>query len=187
LRSVALLDLNRAPRDAAKYDAAEQAHRPRHTSLRPSRNLLGLPAEAAFKALASTPEGLSEAEAGVRKRRLAGQALSHQSAEPAPKLLRQCSSSIVLILIGAALLAGVPGDVGDCLIILGIVVASGLLSVWQEFGAGRAIVHLLGRVAVKASFLRSGQLTSVSLDAVIPGDIALLAAGDLVPGDGLLL
>ena len=147
-----------------------------------------LPAEEAFKALESTPEGLSEAEAGDRKRRLSGQTLSKQNVEPAPKLLlRQFASPIVLILIGAALLSAVLGDVGDCLIILGIVVASGLLSFWQEFGAGRAIAHLLGQVAVKANVLRAGQLISVPMDAVVPGDIALLAAGDLVPGDGLLL
>jgi Mg2+-importing ATPase len=75
----------------------------------------------------------------------------------------------------------------DAGIILGIVVVSGLLSFWQERGATNIVQRLLAIVQVNATVLRDGLSADIPVEQVVPGDMVLLTAGDLIPGDGLIL
>ena len=102
-------------------------------------------------------------------------------------LARQFLSPIIIILVIATVLAMVLGDLVDSIIILVIILLSGLLGFWQERGAGRAIAALLATVEIKAEVYRDGAIQSVPISAVVPGDVAQLAAGDLVPGDSIVL
>jgi Mg2+-importing ATPase len=138
--------------------------------------------------LGSSPNGLSNAEAA---RRLAGQG-SGQRTVPrgrasAALLVSQFRSPITLLLIVAAVLSLLLGDTTDGLIILGIIVVSGLLGFWQEHRAADAVERLLARVRTKATVLRQGAHADVPVEAVVPGDIVLLAAGDIIPGDARIL
>ena len=72
-------------------------------------------------------------------------------------LLAQFKSPIILILLFAAVLSLFLGEATDALIILAIVLASGLLGFWQEWGAADAMKKLLALVQTKASVLRDGQ------------------------------
>jgi Mg2+-importing ATPase len=102
-------------------------------------------------------------------------------------LLNQFKSPIIVILVAAAVLSSFLGDALDAVIILVIVLLSGLLGFWQERGAADAVAKLLALVQVKATVLRDGQVKDIPHDAVVPGDIAVLAAGDSIPGDCLVL
>jgi Mg2+-importing ATPase len=102
-------------------------------------------------------------------------------------LLRQISSPIVLLLIGATVLSAFLGDEIDAAIILAIVVASAVLGFLQERGAVHAVRALLDSVRVHADVVRDGVEREVSFEEVVPGDVVLLRAGDLVPGDCRLL
>ena len=84
----------------------------------------------------------------------------------------------------AALLAGEWVDA--CLTLL-IVAASSAIGTWREFDAGRAIEKLKSLVVAKARVLRDGQSVQIPSSQVVPGDVVLLAAGSLIPADGLLL
>ena len=77
------------------------------------------------------------------------------------------------------------GDVADTVIILTIVLISSLLGFWQERGAANAVVELLKMVSLHCSILRDGKARELPLDAVVPGDIVLLSAGDVIPADSL--
>ena len=72
-------------------------------------------------------------------------------------------------------------------IILVIILASSLLGFWQERGATNAVERLLAVVQTKATVLRDGNRKDIPVEGVVPGDIALLSAGDLIPGDCLVL
>ena len=137
--------------------------------------------------LQSTPQGLTRLEA---QRRLGGSAVMGQS-HPLWKvillLLSQFKSPIILILIIAALLSLFLKDTLDAVIILGIVLVSGLLGFWQERGAADAVQKLLAVVQVKATCERDGEPIEIQTEAVVPGDIVLLHAGDIVPADCLIL
>lgn len=102
-------------------------------------------------------------------------------------LVRQFTSPIVLMLIAATLISLVLGDFTDGLIILAIVFASGLLSFWQERAASRAMSALLARVAVMVEVRRDGTMQSIPIEQVVSGDVVMLNAGDVIPGDSRVL
>ena len=100
--------------------------------------------------------------------------------------IAQFKSPIILILIGAAIVAFVVQDHSDATLILAIVLASGLLGFWQEHSASQAIAQLRALVQTTVRVLRDGVETHVPLAEVVPGDVAILSAGAIVPGDACL-
>jgi Mg2+-importing ATPase len=100
---------------------------------------------------------------------------------------RQFLSPITAILVVAALVAIATGDLVDGSIILGIVVCSALLGSWQEGRAADAVAALLQEVQVTVHLRRSGRELDVPVAEVLPRDEITLAAGDVIPGDCLLL
>jgi P-type Mg2+ transporter len=101
--------------------------------------------------------------------------------------LSQFKSPIILILIFATGLSFALGNVVDACIILTIVIISGVLGFWQEYGATNAVAKLLAIVQIKAAVLRDEKEIEVPVDDIVPGDIVILNAGDIVPGDCLLV
>jgi Mg2+-importing ATPase len=101
-------------------------------------------------------------------------------------LISQFKSPIILILLFATGLSFFLHDKADALIILVIVLVSGLLGFWQEYGASSAIEKLLSIVQTKVSVMRDGVAAEVPLEQIVPGDIVVLNAGDIIPGDGLV-
>ena len=101
-------------------------------------------------------------------------------------LISQFKSPIILILFVATGLSFFLHDKVDALIILLIVLASGMLGFWQEYGASNAVEKLLSIVQIKVSVMRDGIVKEVPQEQIVPGDIVVLDAGDIIPGDGLV-
>lgn len=140
------------------------------------------------KALESTSRGLGGEEAAARLRRCGPNTLKAQGESRISVLLwRQVSSPVVLILLAAAGISFAVRDAPDGIIILCIVLISAFLGFWQEFRAESAVAGLQKLVAVQADVLRDGQVVRVAMEEVVPGDVALLAAGSSIPADGRLL
>lgn len=144
--------------------------------------------EALLERLGSSPSGLTSGDAceglarfGANRLRTKGRATAFAL------LLGQFKSPIVLILIGAAILSIFLQDATDAAIILGIVLASGLLGFWQERGAANAVEKLRSVGETKARVLRDGAEVLVPFEEIVPGDVVLLSAGAIVPGDCRLL
>ena len=132
----------------------------------------------------SRQAGLSEEEAGSLLARFGPNVLAGPRRVHAPTLLlRQFSSPLVLILVGAALLSFGLASVADGLIILTIVVAGGLLGFWQERGAARSIEQLLKTVQLTTVVLRQNQPITIPSQGVVPGDVVVLSAGAHIPAD----
>jgi Mg2+-importing ATPase len=145
-------------------------------------------AERVFQRLASAPNGLTSTEARVRLARFGANRLKTKTRATAfILLLGQFKSPIVLILIGAATLSIFLQDATDAGIILGIVLVSGGLGFWQEYGAANAVDKLRAVVETKARALRDGAEVLVPLEEIVPGDVVLLSAGAIIPGDCRLL
>ncbi len=147
-----------------------------------------VPQEDLLHRLRSTPQGISAEEA---RRRLVG-GPSHMIkagrwTRALSLLVAQFKSPIILILVFAAVLSLFLGEASDALIILSIVLASGLLGFWQEWGAADVLEKLLALVQTRASVLRDGRPVDVPSEQVVPGDVVLLHAGDVIPGDGRVL
>jgi Mg2+-importing ATPase len=138
------------------------------------------------QALSSTPAGLSTVEAGARARK-GGVEQPHDQRTQLVLLLRQFASPITFILVFATIVAASLGEVVDAAIILAIILLSGLLSFWQEYGASRAVEELLASVQLTAEVVRDGLHVFVPADEVVAGDVVVVDTGDLVPADCMLL
>lgn len=135
--------------------------------------------------LGSSREGLSAAEALRRRSGITGK----QSAllKDAKLFVRQLSNPLMLLLLGAVVLSNLLGDSPDSLIILLIVGSSALLSFIQERNAGKVVARLQEMLAVQCTVVREGVSQEVPLKQVVPGDVLQLKAGDMIPGDCIIL
>jgi P-type Mg2+ transporter len=140
------------------------------------------------KTLSSSAIGLSGAESDARLKKYGPNTLKTNRHSSALILfLSQFKSPITILLIAAVLLSMGLGEYTDAVIILIIVMISSLLGFWQEKGAARAIEELLKMVQIHCRIVRNGSEQELPLTLVVPGDVTILSAGDIVPGDSLLL
>ncbi|MEI2687500.1 MAG: cation-transporting P-type ATPase [Cypionkella sp.] len=144
--------------------------------------------DALIAALQSGPGGLGSA----RATRILAE-VGPNSVERAVRLsvlrliLRQFESPLVLILVFAAAISLVLQQWVDAGIILAIVVGSSLLSFFQEYRASKAVDELKERLALTARVLRDGVEQLVPVALIVPGDVILLSAGNLIPADGRVI
>jgi Ca2+-transporting ATPase len=99
----------------------------------------------------------------------------------------QFSDFMILVLIAAAVISGVIGDLVDTLAILVIVLLNAAIGLVQAWRADKAMAALQRLAAAQATVLRSGHLQQVPAESLVPGDIVLLEAGNQVPADLRLL
>jgi len=146
------------------------------------------PLSAGAAGLATLATGLSGAEAKARLARF-GPNLFRERQEKS--LLRQFltrfKNPLVVILLVASAVSAFTGEVTNFLIISCIVLLSITLDFVQEYRANAAAEKLRLSVSVRAVVIRDGQLLEVAVTEVVPGDVALLSAGDLIPADGRVL
>lgn len=146
------------------------------------------PAPELLAALGSGPEGLDRAEAASRLAQAGPNRVATREGRRWPGLLlRQYESPLVLILLLAAVVSMIVREWTEAAIILAIVAGSTLLSFLQEYRAARAVQALQARLALTVTVLRGGERAEIAADAVVPGDIVLLAAGNLIPADGVVI
>ena len=138
--------------------------------------------------LGASSNGLSSTEADARLLRCGANTLnSRQKYSFLLKVLSRFRNPLVLILLVAAVISGLTGDVASLGIISTMVLLSVLLDSVQEYRAEQAAEQLKVSVALKEQVLRDGREITIRADQLVPGDVVLLAAGDLVPADGRLL
>ncbi|HUW76954.1 MAG TPA: magnesium-translocating P-type ATPase, partial [Gallionella sp.] len=94
---------------------------------------------------------------------------------------------LVMILLAASAVSALTGEITGFVIIWAIVLMSVTLDFYQEYRAGRAAEELKKSVAVRATVLREGHPTKIPIAQLVPGDVVLLSAGDLIPADCRLL
>ena len=98
-------------------------------------------------------------------------------------LIRQFTNPLVLILIIVVILSVLLNQKADVFIISIIILLTGVLGFVQEVNAGRASEKLLAMIKVKHAVVREGRELQVDTEDVLPGDVLLLNAGDIIPAD----
>jgi Mg2+-importing ATPase len=94
---------------------------------------------------------------------------------------------LVIILLVASAVSAFTGEVINFLIVSFIVLLSVTLDFVQEYRANAAAEKLRQSVSVRATVLRDGKPLEISVNGVVPGDVVLVSAGDLIPADGSVL
>ena len=140
------------------------------------------------ESLATTAEGLSDAEVISRRAEVGPNRLPAKTAKSGWRLLfRQFRGFLNLTLMVAAVIAGLVGDVKDAALISSVVVFNALLGFLQEHRAEKALAALEKLVPHLARVRRAGGVRSIAADELVPGDVVLVEAGERVPADGRLL
>ena len=144
------------------------------------------PIENVMNEVAANPGGLTDKEAAIRLKKYGANTFKTRSHTSLILFLLQFKSPITILLIVAAFLSMGLNDVTNAVIILFIILVSSLLGFWQERGATNAVNELLKKVQIRCCVVREGKETALPVEQVVPGDIIVLKAGDVIPGDCLL-
>jgi Mg2+-importing ATPase len=153
-----------------------------------TQDVLSLPADELLKRLGTSAEGLSGEEAEKRLETYGSNEVARRGKRPAVlEFLFHFRSPVTIILMIAAVISGFVGDPLDAGIIILIVLVSVTLDFTQEYRAGRAAEALRKRVATVATVLRSGTRQDIEISELVPGDVVLLSAGDIVPADARII
>ena len=115
----------------------------------------------------------------------------NQLVEPAGRtalavFVDQFRNLLVVVLFGAALLAGLVGDVKDVVVITVVLVLNAVLGFVQEYRADKSLEALRSMLTATARVRRDDRVAEVPVETLVPGDLVLLQAGDRVPADGVL-
>jgi Ca2+-transporting ATPase len=132
--------------------------------------------------------GLSASEAAERLQQHGPNALDTEPPRTAlRRLLDMGREPMFMLLVAAAVLYIALGDVVEGLILSLFVLAVLGMTFWQEGRADAALQALRSLTQPQARVLRDGQLQRIPAQAVVPGDLLLLAEGDRIAADGWLL
>src|SRR5262245_44225070 len=147
-----------------------------------------LPLTSVFAQLSSGPEGLRTEDAAARLAQYGPNVFtSHRRRALLLEFLSRFHNPLVILLLAASGISALTGEVTSFFIISLIVLMSVSLDFVQEHRAGQAAERLRQSVAVRVSVLRNGKAQDVTTSEIVPGDVVLLSAGDLVPADGRVL
>ena len=131
--------------------------------------------------------GLSSLEATERLARFGPNALKPHRQAVWRQFLGRFANPLVLLLLAASAVSAATGDATSAGVIATIVALSVILDFTQERRAGQAAEQLARQVAQRVRVWRDDREQQVAADALVPGDVVLLSAGDLIPADCELL
>lgn len=147
-----------------------------------------IPENEALEMTGSRTGGLTDSDAEARLEKFGPNQLVEKKRKPAwVMFLAQFKDLMILILMAAAVVSGLVGDVKDTVVILIIVVLNAVVGFVQEYRAEKAMEALKKMSSPMATVLRNGSQKSIDAANLVPGDIVHLEAGNMVPADIRLL
>lgn len=101
--------------------------------------------------------------------------------------LEQFKDFLVIILLVAAAISFISGNRESTIVILAVIVMNAILGTVQHLKAEKSLESLKKMSSPKAKVIRDGEKREIDSSELLPGDIVLLEAGDIVPSDGRVL
>jgi P-type Ca2+ transporter type 2C len=128
--------------------------------------------------------GLSAAEVAKRSAKFGPNALRERPPRPLWRMFAdQFADFMILVLLVAAVVSGLMGDAKDAAAIIVIVVLNASIGFVQELRAAKAMAALKKMAGSRAQVRREGQSLEVPAEEIVPGDVLLLEAGEVVAAD----
>ena len=145
-------------------------------------------AESIVKGLESFESGLSTTEVSRRQQQYGLNVLPEKGPTPLWKIvLRQFVSPLINILVAAAVVSAIIGDLKDALFIAVVLLLNTIIGAYQEWQAEQSSHALKKLLSMHAHVERDGEVREVKAEEVVPGDVLWLESGNRVPADLRLL
>ncbi len=101
--------------------------------------------------------------------------------------LDQFKDFMILVLIAAAIVSGIIGELSDTIAIIVIVILNAVIGFVQEYRAEKAMAALKKMAAPEAIAIRNGMPVNIPASQLVPGDVVILETGKVVPADMRLI
>lgn len=142
----------------------------------------------ALEEMESRLEGLHPVEVQKRQQQYGKNELPEGKKKPVPLIfLGQFADVLVLILIAAAVISAVLGDLESCIVIVAVITMNAVLGTVQQIKAEHSLESLKELAMPQVKVFREGVLCQISNSEIVPGDIVCIEAGDSIGADGRLL
>jgi Ca2+-transporting ATPase len=137
-----------------------------------------------YRELKTGRNGLSAGEAQERLSQYGYNRLEKKPGKsPLFIFFEQFANILILILIIASVISAFIGDLTDTIVILAIVLLNAVIGFFQEYRAERALSALKKLEIPAATIIRDGRHHQLPATDIVPGDIVVLTAGEIVPAD----
>ena len=141
-----------------------------------------------LKEMQGSPGGLTTGQAEQIRSQVGENALKEGARKKAWQVfLEQFKDLLVIILIVAAVISMLSDNMESTIVIFAVIIMNAVLGTVQHEKAQKSLDGLKALSAPTARVLRDGRQTEIPSSQVVPGDVVLLEAGDLVVADGRLL
>lgn len=136
----------------------------------------------------SDAKGLSSKEAKLRLAKFGPNLLGTRQADSLIlQYLSRFKNPLVIILLVASIVSAFTGEVTNFVIIISMIFLSVTLDFVQEHRAYASAEKLRLSVALRAVVIRDQNPTEIAVSKLVPGDVVMLSAGNLIPADGILI
>lgn len=98
-------------------------------------------------------------------------------------VIGQFTDFMILILVAAAIISGIVGDLTDTIVILSIVIINAIVGLVQEWRAEKAMEALEKMAATQAKVLRDNHIIEIPAADLVPGDVVNIEVGNIIPAD----
>ena len=134
-------------------------------------------------------QGLSASDAAERLRSYGPNRLAGAKKESGFRaFVRQYQDFMQIILLGAAIVnALVTDEAGTTILLVGLTVLNAVIGLRQEAKAEESVAALAQMMKTIARVRRDGQAIEIDAEEVVPGDVVLVEAGNLIPADGRIV
>ncbi len=145
-------------------------------------------AQQALSSQQSSANGLTSQEVAQRAQQYGPNKLSEGEKKSVLRVfLEQFKDLLVLILIVAACISAASGNMESTIVIFAVLILNAVLGTVQYLKAEKSLESLKAMSSPTAKVLRDGKRLEIPSAEVVPGDIVLLEAGDMVVADGRIL
>ena len=101
--------------------------------------------------------------------------------------LSQFADLLVIILIAAAIISMFSGNIESTIVIFAVIIMNAILGTVQHIKAEKSLESLKSLSSPSAKVIRDGQKIEIDSKKIVPGDIVILEAGDMVVADGRII
>ena len=134
--------------------------------------------------LDSTEKGIGDDKAKQRLAEYGPNELEEKAKKhPVIIFLNQFKDFMILVLLAAAVVSGIAGDISDAIIIIIIVLLNAVVGFIQEYRAEKSMEALKKMAATNSQVIRDGKTSTIPTAELVPGDVVALEAGNVIPAD----